>query len=488
MCWPVRARGDGSVRLRRLGAFAIVAALAAACSSGGSSADTSPTGSGSDTPASSVPGAVFPSTTAAGTGPLTSPWPTYHENNSRQGLAAGAPDPSNPRVAWRATLDGPAYASPLVVGGFVIEATTGGTVYALDSATGAIRWHTHLADPVSGSSLPCGNIDRLGVVGTPAYDKATGLIFAVSMQAGPKHVLYGLDARTGAVRIHRDIDPAGIDPATHLQRAALLVANGRVYVVYGGNYGDCGQYKGRVVAMSTSGSGPMLRFAVPTGREAGIWGPSGPAVTSAGEIVVTTGNGEATGGAWDHSDSVLRLSPTLQLLDGFAPTGWAQENGADADLGSTGPLLLGDGRALAAGKGGTIYLVDVQHLGGVGGQLASLGDCQSYGGMAMGLKSAAGTPVFVPCATGVQQVIVGTGDSFHRGWRATAQISGSPVVAGTTVWSLEQSGVLHALNATTGQRLAAVSVGATTRFATPAVAGSRLYVPTLQGLTAVQIR
>jgi hypothetical protein len=53
---------------------------------------------------------------------------------------------------------------------------------------------------------------------------------------------------------------------------------------------------------------------------------------------------------------------------------------------------------------------------------------------------------------------------------------------------MEQSGTLHALDATTGQRRAQVSVGATTRFATPAVVGSRLYVPTLAGVTAVRIR
>jgi hypothetical protein len=341
---------------------------------------------------------------------------------------------------------------------------------------------------VPASALPCGNIDRLGVVGTPAYDPATGLVFAVNTQAGPKHVLYGLDARTGAIRVHRDIDPPGIDPATHLQRAALAVANSQVYVAYGGNYGDCGQYQGRVVAVPTSGSGAMLSFAVPTRREAGIWGPSGPAVTAAGAIVVTTGNGEATSGAWDHSDSVLRLSPTLQLLDGFAPTGWAQENGADADLGSTGPLLLGDGRALAAGKGGTIYLVDVQRLGGVGGQLASLGNCHSYGGMAAGRQAAAGTPVFVPCVSGVQQVVVGAGRTLRRGWHAPGRINGSPIVAGSTVWALEQAGTLDGLDAATGKVRVAVSVGPTTRFATPAVAGSRLFVPTLKGVTAVQIR
>src|SRR4051794_15484786 len=204
----------------------VLATVVAACSSGGDgrSANTSPTGSASRPPASSAAPTTPQPSSAAATGHLTSAWPTYHGNNSRLGQVAGAPDPEQPRVAWRTALDGPAYASPLVVGSFVIQATTGGSMYALDAATGAIRWRTHLADPISGSTLPCGNIDRLGVVGTPAYDQATGLVFAVNTQAGPSHVLYGLDARTGAVRIHRNVDPAGIDPATHLQRAALAVA------------------------------------------------------------------------------------------------------------------------------------------------------------------------------------------------------------------------------------------------------------------------
>ena len=306
---------------RRGGTAVVLATVAAACSSGGAdpTAGTSITGPSSRPPATSAAPATPPPSSTAATGHLSSAWPTYHRDNSRQGQIAGAPDPEQPRVAWRTALDGPAYASPLVVGSYVIEATTGGSVYALDAGSGAIRWRTHLADPVAGSTLPCGNIDRLGVVGTPAYDQATGLVFAVNTQAGPHHILYGLDARTGAIRIHRNVDPAGIDPATHLQRAALAVANSRVYVAYGGNYGDCGQYQGRVVAVPTSGNGPMLSFAVPTRREAGIWGPSGPAVTSTGQVVVTTGNGEATGGTWDKSDSVLRLSPTLQLQDGFRP-------------------------------------------------------------------------------------------------------------------------------------------------------------------------
>src|SRR5207253_8579757 len=50
--------------------------------------------------------------------------------------------------------------------------------------------------------------------------------------------------------------------------------------------------------------------------------------------------GAITGGQWDHSDSVLKLSPTLRLEDAFAPTTWGPENANDEDLGSQGPVLL----------------------------------------------------------------------------------------------------------------------------------------------------
>jgi len=412
----------------------------------------------------------------------------YHGDTTRRGYAASAPDPVNAKVRWTAQLDAPAYASPLAVGGLVVQATAAGSVYGLDAASGAVRWRTHLADPISGSSLPCGNVDKLGVVGTPAYDSASGLVFAVTAQAGPQHVLYGVDAVTGAVKVRRGVDAPGMDPATHLQRAALAVSGGRVYVAYGGNYGDCGQYQGRVVALGTRGDGPLLAFAVPTKREAGIWAASGPAALANGDLLVTTGNGEATNGSWDHSDSVLRLSPTLALKDGFAPAGWAQENGVDADLGSTGPLVLPDGRAVAAGKGGSIYLVDPASLGSVGGQLTSLQGCQSYGGMAAGLSASGSTPVFVPCTSGVQQVLVGPGRAMRKGWSAPGQVTGSPVVAGTTVWSVQQDGALYGLDAADGAVRATVQVGDVTRFATPAVSGANLFVGTRRGLTAVALR
>jgi len=415
-------------------------------------------------------------------------WPTYHGDPTRAGFLRDGPDPSGPTVAWHAPLDGAVYASPLVAGGRVLAATEAGSLYALDARTGAVLWRTHLADPVPASELPCGDIDPVGITGSPVYDPATAVVFAVAFGPGVAHILFGVDVANGRVDVQRVVDPPGADPGTHLQRGALLLSGAMIYIPYGGNYGDCGQYLGRVVAAPTAGTGPLLDFAVPTTREGGIWAPSGPAALAGGDVLVTTGNGEAVTGTWDHSDSVLRLSADLRLRDGFAPVGWAQENSEDADLGSTGPMLLPSGhQLLAAGKGGGIYLVDVDAMGGVGGQRGQLMGCQSYGGGAVSPGSGDTAQAYLPCQTGLLQVLIGPGDRLARGWQAPGSVTGSPIVVGHTVWSVQPDGTLDAFNASDGQLRATANVGAVSRFATPAASGSALFIPTLDGITAVAI-
>src|SRR5207244_8945775 len=179
-------------------------------------------------------------------------------------------------------------------------------------------------------------------------------------------ILVSIGAITGKVRVRRSVDAQGIDIVAHQQRAALALSQNMVYVAFGGLDGDCSDYHGWVVASRTNGSGALLSYQIPTPREGGIWAPSGPAIDAAGNVFVAVGNGETTQGNWDHSDSVLRLSPTLQLVDGFAPTTWGQENASDADLGSMGPLPLRGGLVLAAGKAGIGRGRHAHALGGVG--------------------------------------------------------------------------------------------------------------------------
>jgi hypothetical protein len=81
----------------------------------------------------------------------------------------------------------------------------------------------------------------------------------------------------------------------------------------------------------------------------------------------------------------------------------------------------------------------------------------------------------------------GTDDRLTRGWQARG-ITGSPVLVGSTVWALDRGGTLHGLAAASGQERVGIGVGAVSRFATPAVSGAALFVPTMTGVTAVALR
>jgi hypothetical protein len=426
------------------------------------------------TPTTLPPGTVTPGLVTR------NDWTTYHADAARTGYIADMPDPRRLSSLWNRPLDGAVYAEPLVIGGEVIVATENDSLYALDTATGAVRWHTSVGTPVSLSALPCGNVDPLGITGTPVYDPQTNLVFAVAEIQGPAHVLVGVDPQTGQIKVRRSVDVPGQDPTTMQQRAALALYGGRVYVAYGGLYGDCGQYIGAVVASRTDGTGNLLVFQVPTAREGGIWAPPGPVIDAQGNLYVAVGNGAATSGSWDHSDSVLRLSPTLQLEESFAPTKWPQDNATDSDLGSMGPVLLPDGLIYADGKSGAGYLLRASHLGGVGGQIQSVELCSAYGGAAV-----SGSSAIIPCDDGLRQITLTPGPQITFGWHAPEQVTGSPVIGGHTVYSLSNGGTLYALDLATGAVRASISVEATPHFATPTLASGRVFVGTLKGVAAV---
>lgn len=404
----------------------------------------------------------------------------FHHDPGRTGYLPNVPDPHQLTPAWQKSLDGAVYAEPLVVGENVIVATENDTIYSLDATTGKVQWQRNVGTPVSQKDLPCGNIFPLGITGTPVYDPATKLVFAVAEVTGPKHTLVGLDVQTGAIKVQRSADSPEMDARAHQQRAALALGNKMVYIAYGGLSGDCSNYIGTVVGIPTDGQGQLISYRVPTKREGGIWATPGPVMDASGNLYVAVGNGQATGGNWDHSDSILRLSPTLQLLDGFAPQDWGEQNAEDADLGSMGPVLLANNLIFADGKAGKGYLLNANKLGGVGGQLQELNLCNAFGGSAT-----TGTVIFIPCTSGLLQVTI-TGSTMKRGWQANGKINGSPIIGGHTVYSLGK-GTLYALDSQTGKVQAQVNVGDTSRFATPTLAGSLIFVGTMAGISAVTL-
>jgi outer membrane protein assembly factor BamB len=452
----------------RLTGSVVLLLLAAACAGGTPSARQAP-----ETPA---PEAA--SLTASGN--PTSTWSTYHRTNTRAGDAgAGAPWLTGTlRKQWSRTLDGAVYGQPVLVGSNAVVATENNTVYSLNVRTGATVWSHHLGTPVPLSALPCGNINPLGITGTPAYDPATGSVFVVTETTGGVHTLYALAATTGATRWTRNLDVlSNRNKLAEQQRSALLVTSGRVITSFGGLAGDCGNYVGYLTSVPTSGQGSTAVYAIPTDREAGMWAAGGQVVGPNGLVYAATGNGAALGGTWDKSDSVISLHPTTLYRSAFfRPSTWAEDNQQDLDLGSLGPVSVA-GKVLIAGKRGVVYLLSSGLV-----QLTSRSGCVSFGGAAV-----RGSTVYLPCESGLRAVKVGT-SSLSFAWQA-AGIPGSPVISGPVAYVLDPGAqTFYEVSLSTGKVLRSLDLNTSiTRFASPTVAngGYIVLVPTKTGVVAV---
>jgi len=342
-----------------------------------------------------------PGTGGAGGSVVVSSGPSvlqHHKNPSRDGVYVDAAFTKTAAAklhmdaTFKATTAGPTYAQPLYVAGgpggkdLVLVVTEQNQVYALDASSGAIVWQKKLGDNVATSSLPCGNINPLGITGTPAVDAASSTMFVDAMttpDAGKtkKHLVFALSLADGTTKAGWPLDVSAtvkagalaFDSAVQNQRAALLLLNGTLYVPYSGHFGDCGGYHGWVVGVPIDNPTAAKGYATlaPAG---GIWGVSGPS-TDGTSIFVATGN-TYSGTTWGHGEAVLKLQPgpvfSTQATDYFAPSDWKALDNTDADLGGTNPILVDVPGAtpsklvVALGKNGVAYLIDRTNLGGIG--------------------------------------------------------------------------------------------------------------------------
>jgi outer membrane protein assembly factor BamB len=456
---------------------AIVILAASACAGSGPASPTQP----ASRPASTAPAPASSSPSAAAG---AADWPTYHGSMGRAGVSTTMPPArGTPRVIQSLKLDGQVYASPIVVRGLTIVATEQDTVYAFDQSYRQ-AWKRSLGSPSPAEQRQCGDINPLGITGTPAYDAAANQVLVVAELGGSvRHELFALDAATGRVAWRKSVDLPGVSARDMQQRGALAIAGNRVWVPYGAQAGDCGDYKGRVVGVPLDGGSDVIFYSPPTKRGGGMWNPAGPTVNAAGHLLVVSANGAAfPGDAYDHTNSVLELDTSAKLADSFAPADWAANNQGDAGLGSQGVALVGTKWAVLGGKSGPVYVLRQGHLGGIAGQVSVQNICISFGGAAVD-----GDVVYLPCTDGVRAVRVDSSGRLHVLWHASASITGSPVIGGGRIWALDTgAGVLHALDPATGRSVGQVSVGVANRFATPALYGADVIVPTLAGIAVVR--
>lgn len=426
---------------------------------------------------------------AAGATAAGAKWTVYHATPSGSGAFRGSISLSAVHQAWQSpALTGQLYGEPLVDGKYVYVATTADVVYALNASDGSVAWSATVGTPVAASSLPCGDISpTVGIVGTPVIDAARHEIFVVADEqasGSPSHHLIGLDTSTGTVLLDQAVDPPGSTPSAQLQRTGLNLLRGSVVFGMGGNSGDCSTYHGWVVSVPETG-GEAHRFEVDKeASEGAIWmGGAAPVVQGRKAVWVASGNGSNTSGEPQDSDSVLELSPTLERLDVFTPSSWAQDNTNDLDLGSTVPALLSHGHVVQVGKSQTAYVLKRSHLGGIGGQLSTVtGLCGSTfdGGSAIN-----GSTVYLPCRKGPISATVSKTGELHVNWASSVSSAGPPILAGGLVWVIDQSGHLDSLDAASGAINQQLSIGSVANhFPTASVGDGLLFAPATNSVVA----
>ncbi len=387
-------------RLRRLGRVGamvvVVAAVSTAPALQGAASNPAVARASSLAPASAAPSFI-----GANADPLRTSWLPDE--------AALPPSQINSRdfhEQFSRQLNGEILAEPLVSDGVLLAVTENNWAYGLNAVTGAVDWSVHYGAPQPSSSIPdvCGDITpSFGITGTPVIDPKTDTAYFIAdvFKAGvPSMYMEAVDVANGRavrgfpvlIRGAATDDPAeSFNADDELQRPGLALVNGVVYAAFG-SHCDLGKWLGWVIGVSTAGKTTDMwsdEIHQPPGGDGGIWGSGGGLVVDgSGNLFFATGNGTVApfGPAKTNpqpdglGNCVVKLSTKdkrLKLADYFCPYNAALLTTNDEDLGSGGtmglPASFGTPKTpdllVAAGKEGTVYLLNRDDLGGMTKQL-----------------------------------------------------------------------------------------------------------------------
>jgi len=366
---------------------------------------------GGTTTISAVMNSVTGSTTATVTVSGKTNITTFHLDTNRSGLNDQKTVLTTANVApatfgklFSCPVDGYVYGEPLILSDQTINgakhnvlyiATENDSVYAYDADNcggGTPLWKVSLLQSGETPLADAAILPYAGVTSTPVIDPPSGTLYVVSTEesssSGGTFRLSALNVDTGVqkfggpVTINASVAATNSDSingvqsldTSCLQRSALLLANGNVYIGFGGCHsGWLLAYDASTLAqVGVFNASPKLNGEGGFASAGGIWmGGAGPVAGSEGNVYVTTGNGPWDGQtAW--GDSVLKFgsSPvsgangTMQPIDYFTPSIYQFMDCFDADLAAGGLLLIPRSTTLiAGGKTGTMYLVDSANLG-----------------------------------------------------------------------------------------------------------------------------
>jgi outer membrane protein assembly factor BamB len=359
------------------------------------------------------------------------------------------------KQVWARRLDGPIVASPLYARTssskrILIAATEAGSVYALRPNDHRVLWKRTF-----GVVTPAAGCGRWGISSTGVIDLDRRVFYVISADGW----LHALALATG---VEKTGWPIAITPphsdgeyvwgGLRLLRKTLYVP----VASYCDSPGSDGaRANGRLVGIDVDTASQVAVFdPVPgEGNLGGIWGWGGVSVEPNGQALYTgVGNSyvyDATCGCYvddaGYGNSVVKLSPTLQVLDWNRPSLARQ---GDLDFGSA-PLLFQPKRCpplLAANsKDGTVYVWNRNALANgfasripIGGGITFVGQPSYSAPLRMIFVSGANLPWVEPVVgDGVAGFSVDTLCRFRLRWRAHvgAGTAPPPLVAGEVVFA-----------------------------------------------------
>jgi hypothetical protein len=341
---------------------------------------------------------------------------TYHYDNYRTGWNQNESVLTPANVGKKTfgllqtvTLDDQVDAQPLVMPGVLITAgnyqgthdvvyvvTENNTVYAIDVHTGTVLLSPNFGPPVV-YPLGCGNNGpNVGITSTPVIDPGSNTLYVMiynQNQSGPAYTLHALDLGNLTDKVTPQVVTAShtlingttfnFNATYQRQRPALLLANGSIYAAFG-SFCDLaanvsrGWLLGWTAGSLTPFPSNQLLDQQATDQDtfflSSIWMSGyGPVTDDAGNILFVTGNSDPDtyDGITNIQESVVKISSTLTTVLGlFTPSNQVSLDDGDVDFGSGGVLVLPDQPgstphlAVAAGKYGTMFLMNEDNLGG----------------------------------------------------------------------------------------------------------------------------
>ena len=252
-------------------------------------------------------------------------------------------------------------------------------VFAFDETTGMAVWNTMVTN---GGTTAGGD----GIRGTPAIDEASRRLFLVT-GPGP-HMVHALSVDTGVevttggwpVTLSNTTltsNGTGFNSAVENQHGALLLVGNTLYIPFGGEDGDGGNYLGWIVSLDITNPAHLAGWATATpntaGHGGGFWSAGGLAADASGGVFGETGNDSSSSRPGSDSEEVVKVtgmsSFTRNAASVFVANEWNSWDTGDLDFGSSSPAFVqlpaGSTPAsvlVAPAKAGVIYFLDASNL------------------------------------------------------------------------------------------------------------------------------